>query len=98
MYEKKSYSLFKKHTTFYKDGHLHAWHEEDGSWQFVHPGKAPVTMTRSQGFRYWLKHFPDRPCWMLPPLIAAAVDISPEIESEVLVYERDSYIHHGMRG
>ena len=98
MYSKKSYSLFRKHTTFYKDGHVFAWHEEDGTWTFVHPCTSPVTMTRSQGFRYWQKHFPDRPCWLLPALIEAAVSIDPEIESEIMVYQSGGYIHHGVRG
>ena len=97
MYSKKHCSLFHNHTVFYKNGIVFAWHYEDGSWNLASSTSNPVSMTRSQGFRYWEKHFPSRPCWLLPALIEAAVAIPPEIESDVCVYEDGGYIHHGIR-
>lgn len=98
MYSKKNHSLFHRVTTFYKNGQVYAWHEEDGSWAFIHPGKAPVCLTRSQGFRYWEKHFPGRACYTLPPLLEAAVAIAPEAEAYTCVYEQGGLIHTAERG
>lgn len=34
----------------------------------------PIELTRAQGFKYWRKHFANRPCYSLPKELAEATD------------------------
>lgn len=46
-----------------------------------------IAMTRSQGYRYWDRHFPNRPEWHLPSLVRAAVNIEAEDEEMQVAFQ-----------
>ena len=89
--EENDYSIFNsawgKMRVYYKNGRAIARSDEKGlKFESCLPFKAPIVMTRSQGYRYWEKHFPNRVCYDLPELVAAAVDLYDDSE---VVYQID---------
>ena len=89
--EENDYSIFNpmwgKMRIYYKNGRIIARSDAEGlRFESGLPSKAPVVMTRSQGYRYWEKHFPNRVCYDLPALIEAAVDLYDDSE---VVYQID---------
>lgn len=87
MYTKASYSLFIKNTVFFKNGKAIADRGEDGKI-ILRPDTTcgPVIMTRSQAYRYWSKHFPTLPYYMLPKPMSDAVMIDPRDERDLAVF------------
>ena len=89
--EENDYSIFNptwgKMRVYWKNGRVIA-RSDKGRLKFESglPFKTPVVMTRSQGYRYWEKHFPNRICYSLPRLIEAAVDLYDDSE---VVYQID---------
>jgi len=90
--EENDYSMFNpawgKMRVYWKNGRVIARSGDEEGLKFESglPCKAPVVMTRSQGYRYWEKHFPNRICYDLPELVAAAVDLYDDSE---VVYQAD---------
>jgi hypothetical protein len=89
--EENDYSIFNpswgKMLIYRKNGRVIARSDEEGlKFESGLPLKIPVIMTRSQGYRYWEKHFPNRICYSLPALIEAAVDLYDDSE---VVYQID---------
>lgn len=98
MYTKRDISLFCKHITYYKDGVRIAERGEDNRLVLVPEYHAPVAMTRSQAFRYWIKHFPRRTFWELPPLMEAATCLDPHEEADLCYYQtKDGEVFKGCR-
>lgn len=79
-------SLFlggKGYTTYYKDG-VEIAHKTDGEPIRWIRRSDPVVITRSQAYRYWIKHFPNRRSFELPELLAYAVlNLDSVFDSEV---------------
>lgn len=89
--EENNYSIFNpawgKMRVYRKNGRVIARSDEEGlRFESGLPFKTPVVMTRSQGYRYWERHFPNRICYDLPELVAAAVDLYDDSE---VVYQID---------
>lgn len=73
-----------------RNGLIIGWINEDGSAILYAAHAREIRgesnanyMTRSQGYRYWEKHFPNLPEWELPDLIREAVNIDPEEEEDI---------------
>lgn len=97
-YTKKQYTLFIRNTIYYKDGIEIARRGEDGILRLKKEYREPVAMTRSQAYRYWGKHFPQKHYMSLPPLMSIATDIQPNEEAEVCYYqEANGRIFKGYR-
>lgn len=90
MYSVCHCSLFGDTSIFYKDG-IVVGYKQDGKLT-LQPGASSykVAMTRSQGFRYWERHFPERCSDSLPALIQEAVLIDPKEEAEVCYFQKTS--------
>ena len=64
---------------YYRDGVHIGYRRFDGPLQLsnrrryeLRSSGNPCELTRAQGYRYWLKHFPGRCCFDLPPLLLEA--------------------------
>lgn len=89
--EENNYSIFNpawgKMRVYRKNGRIIARSDEEGlRFESGLPFKTPIVMTRSQGYRYWERYFPNRICYDLPELVAAAVDLYDDSE---VVYQID---------
>lgn len=85
MYTKKhSAGLFATDITyFYKDGYLIATRDSKGWHRYPNKLKGyGCSLTRAQGYRYWQRHFPGLPCWLLPEPLEEATDLEPEYKGE----------------
>lgn len=58
---------------FYKGKTLAAIRDEEGL-RLVHHVTFPPEITRAQGFRYWEKHFAERPYYALPEPLEEAIN------------------------
>lgn len=47
-------------------------------WLLIRDPVYPVELSRAQGYRYWKRHFPDKPCWLLPQILQDAIDKEAE--------------------
>lgn len=99
MYTKEENTLFIRHTVYFKNGRRIAEKDENGKIHLVsNEYRAPVAMTRSQAYRYWMKHFPKKHCRSLPLLMSIATDIDPHEEAEMCYYQTaDGEIFKGYR-
>lgn len=87
MYTKETYlNLFTgaPWTNYYKNGKLIATRSKGKLEMKPQSGPAFDPLTRAQGFRYWQKHFPGLPCWMLPPMLEEAIDLKATYRGEYI--------------
>lgn len=47
-------------------------------WLLIRDVIYPVELSRSQGYKYWKRYFPDKPCWALPQILQDAIDKEAE--------------------
>jgi len=61
---------------YWKDGQL-IGHTIGGTTRLLPRNHHKCYLTRAKGFRYWKKHFPERPWYLLPSELADAVEKPP---------------------
>ena len=87
----KSVSLFDDGCAmYYKDGRCIGM-KVDGEILLYSKPSSTVDISRAQAYRYWVKHFPDRPYYTLPLVLALAVN-KPTRSRGVFVNKRGEYI------
>ena len=73
----------KGYTTYYKDGVEIACKADGEPIRWIYRDD-PVVITRSQAYRYWIKHFPTRRCFEPPELLAYATIHLDNVDSDMV--------------
>ena len=76
----------RAYTVIFKDGHRIARREVGKAWDYLPQMRRGygADLTRAKGFRYWERHFPGLPCWLLPAALEEATDMEAHYKGEYL--------------